>query len=146
MILCACTRLGDPTLLSLPRDAIDASHTASAAGRVYQTDFTLEAAYPDERAARHYAQQLSRPWLACEKPSGWQRRQERGGTVHQQTHAWTDRVARRSIVVLLRYVTEGERAERPAYPIQHVIVLEHIGVDVDDALRGLSLTCPSTSG
>jgi hypothetical protein len=141
VVLCACTRVGEPTPLPLPQDAIDASYVASAAGRLYQTDFTLEVAYPDESAARHYAQQLSRPWLRCEVLPRWQRHQERGVTVHQQAHAWIDREARRTIVVSLRYVTEGERAERPAYPVQHVIVREHIGVDVDAEVRRLKLDC-----
>jgi hypothetical protein len=142
VILSACTRIGDPTLLPLPQDAIDARHVASAAGRVSQTDFTLEAAYPDGSAARHYAQRLSRPWPRCEAPPRWQRLQERGATVHQQAHAWIDRETRRTIQVFLRYATEGERAERPAYPIQHVIVLEHLGVDVDAEVRRLGLACP----
>jgi hypothetical protein len=141
--LVACTRLGDPTLLPLPRDAIDASHVASAAGRTYQTDFTLEAAYPDDRAVLHYAQLLSRPWSRCERQPRWQSHFERDKTVHQQAHAWVNRDARRTIFIHLRYYTEGD-AKQPAHPTQHVIVLEHIGVDVDDQVRQLGLECPAS--
>ena len=142
LALAACTRVGAPTLLALPPAAIDARQVASNAGRTYQSDFTLEAAYPDDSAARHYAQQLPRPWLRCEGPGEWQRLEERGTTIHQQAHAWINREARRTIVLVLRYVTEGGRVERPAYPIQHVVVTEHIGVDVDAPVSRLRLACP----
>ena len=116
-------------------------------GRAHQTDFTLRVAYPDERALQHYMKTIGEPWMRCDWAPNWDSHLDGTKapmhTVHQQMHVWVNRAAQRTIMVAMRYYSASDCAPKPLNDDQRVVVVEYMGVNVDDHIRTLQLKCPA---
>jgi len=143
----ACGPIGEPTQLSVPEGAIEVRQVTFAEGRAHQTDFTLKVAYPDDRALHHYINAIPSPWIRCEWAPTWDSHldgtQSPVHTVHQQLHMWVNRDAKRALLVSMRYYSASDCAPKPLNDDQKVVVVEYMGVDVDDQIRTLQLKCPA---
>jgi hypothetical protein len=63
-------------------------------------------------------------------------------TIHQQMHIWVNRKERRSLLLSMRYYSPSDCAPKPLNDEQEVIVLEHMGVDIEEEIRIFKLKCP----
>jgi hypothetical protein len=135
-----------PTQLAVPEGAIEPKQVKFAWGRAHQTIFTLRAQYPNDSALAHYAKALPEPWIRCDWVPEWDSfldgTVEPVRTVHQQMHIWVNREASRSLLLSMRYYSPSDCAPKPLNDEQEVIVLEHMGVDVEEEIRTFNLKCP----
>jgi len=146
VVLGACGFSDAPTQLPVPERAIEPKQFKRAAGRAHQTTFTLRAQYPDNSALEHYAKAVPEPWVRCDWVPEWESFLDGTvkplQTVHQQMHIWINREARRSLLLSMQYYSPSDCAPNPLNDEQQVIVVEYMGVDVDDEIRRLKLRCP----
>jgi hypothetical protein len=130
----------------VPEGAVEVRQVTFAGGRAHQTDFTLKVAYPDDRALHHYIKAIPSPWIRCEWAPTWDSHldgtQAPVHTVHQQLHMWVNRDAQRALLVSMRYYSASDCAPKPLNDDQKVVVVEYMGVDVDDQISTLQLKCP----
>jgi hypothetical protein len=114
---------------------------------LHQTDFTLSVAYPDDRALDHYMKTIPGPWVRCDWGPTWDSHLDGTltpvHTVHQQLHMWVNRDAGRALMLAMRYYSASNCAPRPLNDEQKVVVVEYIGVDVDEHIKTLQLKCPA---
>ena len=146
LALTACGPVGEPTQLSVPDGAIDVRQFNFLDGRAHQTDFTLKVPYPNERALQHYIKTIGEPWVRCDWAPNWDSHLDGTTTpmhtVHQQMHVWVNRDKQRAILVAMRYQSASDCAPKPLNDDQKVVVVEYMGVDVDDHIKTLQLRCP----
>ena len=147
LLLTACPEAHVPTSLAVPNGAIDLKQFIFLEGRAYQTDFTLKIAYPATPALEHYLKAIPKPWVRCAwSGPDWESHLDGTEgptrTVHQQLHMWINRDARRTLMVATRYISPGDCAPQPLNDEQRIVVVEYFGVDVDDTISALKLTCP----
>jgi hypothetical protein len=143
----ACSPTGEPTHLSVPDGAVEVRQTSFAGGRAHQTDFTLKVNYPDNRALHHYIKVVPAPWIRCDWAPTWGSHldgtQAPVRTVHQQLHMWVNREAKRALLLSMRYYSDSDCAPKPLNDDQEVVVVEYMGIDVDDHIKDLQLKCPA---
>lgn len=149
-LLSACSETYVPTPLAVPDSAIALQQFEFLQGHAYQTEYTLKAAYPATPAFEHYLRIVPAPWIRCDwSGPNWQRfldsTEGPTRTVLQQLHMWVNREAERTLMLATRYVSAGDCTSIPLDEDQHVVVVEYFGVDVDDTITHLKLTCPSKS-
>jgi hypothetical protein len=146
--LAACGPVGQPTKLSLPEGAVEVREFSFADGRAHQTDFTLKAAYPDDRALDHYIKAMPQPWVRCDWGPNWESHLDGTltpiHTVHQQLHMWINRDAQRALMLSMRYYSATDCTPRPLNDDQKVVLVEYLSVDVNDHIKQLQLKCPAT--
>lgn len=147
LLLGACSPAGEPTQLSIPEGALDVRRGAFEGGRMHQTDFTLKVTYPNDGVVDHYIKTIPEPWVRCDWGPTWDNHLDGTltpvHTIHQQAHFWINRDARRALLLSVRYYSASDCAPRPLNDDQKVVVLEYIGVDVDDHVKTLQLKCPA---
>lgn len=146
LVLTACGFGEAPTQLAAPEGAVELKQVKFAWGRAHQTIFTLRTQYPNDSALEHYAKALPEPWVRCDWVPEWDSFLDATAgpvrTIHQQMHIWVNREARRSVLLSMRYYSPSDCAPKPLNDEQEVIVLEHMGVDVDEEIRTFNLKCP----
>jgi hypothetical protein len=141
-----CSPPGPPTPLTVPESATQVQQLDFLQGRAHQTDFRLKARYPDTRALDHYLKTIGAPWVRCDWVPEWQSFLDGTATpvrtVHQQMHMWVNREERRTLMLSMRYHSPSDCAPDPLNDDQQVVLVEYLGVDVDDTIQQLKLTCP----
>lgn len=147
LALAACSPVGEPTKLPAPEGALDVNQVTFAQGRAHQTDFTLKVPYPDERVLDHYTKMVPASWIRCEWAPKWDSHLDGTvtpmRTVHQQLHIWVNRESQRALLLAMRYYSASDCAPRPLNVDQKVVLVEYMGVDVDDHIKNLQLRCPA---
>jgi hypothetical protein len=148
LALAACGPVGEPTQLTVPNGATDVRQVRFSEGHAHQTDFTLKVPYPDDRALEHYMKIIGEPWIRCDWAPNWDSHLDGTmtpvHTVHQQLHMWVNRDAQRALMLSMRYYSASDCAPRPLNDDQKVVVVEYLGVNVDDQIRSLQLKCPAS--
>jgi len=146
--LVGCGPVGEPTKLPVPDGALEVRETTFANGRAYQTDFTLKVPYPDSGALDHYIKAVPAPWVRCDWAPNWDSHLDGTmtpiHTVHQQMHVWVNRETERALLVAMRYYSASDCAPKPLNDDQRVVVVEYMGVNVEDHIKTLELKCPAS--
>jgi hypothetical protein len=149
IIVLGCSLSEKPTPVPIPEGATELSHIVVSVGtpRGYQTEFTLRADFPASPVPELYAKALSDSWTRCDWSSEWTRFVDEAAkpprTVHQQLHFWFNRDAGRTLELLARYYSSGDRAQRPENDKQRVVVTELINQNVDEKISKLRVKCPA---
>ena len=148
MLLCACTQ--EPTALSVPAGAQSVERFPILGGRAFQTQFTLQAAYPSTPALAYYKANIGKPWSYCEwsGPEWGNFIDAQGDTpyaVHQQIHMWVNREAQREIMLSMRYESD-QNTKAPDSNVQNIVLVEYMKSNVSDTIKRLKLRCTSGEG
>jgi hypothetical protein len=115
-------------------------------GRAHETYFNMAVRYPANPALEHYTRSIGTPWARCEFIPRWQRYLDGtvtpNRTVHEQAYAWVNRDSRRMLMVSSRYYSSKDCVADPENDDQHVVVIEYLGQNIDQAVSTLKLRCP----
>jgi len=137
----------EATSLPIPDDASGLRQFPIAAGQVFQTEFTIKAVYPAAPMSTFYGDRMPEPWIPCglRKPE-WSRFMDSVGgepvQVDQQLHYWINRDTNRLMMLTARYLSPRERPTGdPSNDVQHVFVVEQVGIDIYETIESLNLQC-----
>lgn len=143
--LSGCTH--EPTTLPIPENAADLRQFPFGDGRVFQTEFSIKAAYPSDPMTAFYRNRMPEPWIPCGLPNQeWSRFMDATGgepvQVDQQLRHWINRDTNRLLMLSARYLSHRDRPTGdPVDDVQHIILIEQIGRDIDEAIEFLNLQC-----
>jgi hypothetical protein len=143
LFLVGCTH--EPTPLPVPNGATDVERFSILDGQAFQTQFTLQADYPAAPALSFYTGQIASPWVHCDWGPEWSRFGDVQGaasyTVHQQLHMWVNHEAQRTLMLSMRYRSPDKCCEVPDNSLQHIMLVEYFGDDVEETIKRLELRC-----
>lgn len=88
---------------------------------------------------------MTSPWVYCEWGPEWSRfgdaQETVSYTVHQQLHMWVNRKAQRTLMLSMRYRSPDKCCKVPDNNLQHIMLVEYIGDDVEEQIKRLDLRC-----
>lgn len=148
LLATGCSR--EPTPLDVPSGAAEVERFFFLDGRAYQTQFTLNIAFPESPAVGFYENALPASWVKCTWGSEWSRFVDAQGaepyTVHQQLHMWVNPELERTLMLSSRYHSAEDCCEVPDNHTQRVVVVEYLRTSVADTIKQLKLQCPPGAG
>jgi len=144
-LLSACAQ--EPTAFDIPASAKSVERFPIFGGNAFQTEFTLEATYPQTPALEFYRDHFGTPWLLCEwSGSEWHSfidaQRDIPLVVHQTLYMLVNRKAQREIMLSMRYISEQHRS-LPDSNVQHIVIVENMNSNASETIKRLELRCPS---
>jgi hypothetical protein len=146
-MVCACTR--EPTPIDVPSGASSVERFPLAIqGGAFQTQFTLQAAYPATPALDFYRAHILKPWVLCEwSGPEWgnfiDATSKAPVRVHQLVYMWVNREANRTLMLSMRYYSAPDSLSAPDNDSQRVLLVEYMAPDIPSSIKDLNLRCPS---
>ena len=132
--------------LPLPPGAKEIKHLKPE-GAWLQTNYVIEAKYPDNSVAEFYLSNIKAPWSQCfiGIPE-WQSLEDISNSnnrfVYQRLMYWINRKERKLLVVGMFYYSPGHESNHdPDNKTQRVVVAEYPTQDIDQITELMKLKC-----